>query len=183
MSLGNVVNVVVLRRMQQHFSFQFKRYLQTKHKSTHVFLAPFLLLHLGGSDFITVFALEDNELLLRNFVEIVFQFPVALYIFLLSWPGCSDLPKLSVLVYLAGFIKCFGRIKALRLEKAENLHDSMLGPPDPGPNYPKFLEDFLLEKSQGFDVNVKEVAELSHTVNFHLYLEEGKEMSEAYDQL
>nr|GEX53864.1 hypothetical protein CTI12_AA610890 [Tanacetum cinerariifolium] len=94
MSLGNVVNVVVLRHS------------------------------------ITVFALEDNEPLLRNFVEIVFQFPVALYIFLLSWPGCSDLPKLSVLVYLACFIKCFGRIKALRLAKTENLHDSMLGPPD-----------------------------------------------------
>ncbi|GJY75193.1 hypothetical protein Tco_0480309, partial [Tanacetum coccineum] len=128
-------------------------------------------------------ALEDNELSLRHFVEIVFQFPVALYIFLLSWPGCSDLPKLSVLVYLAGFIKCFGRIKALRLAKTENLRDSMLGPPDAGPNYPKFLEDFLIKKSQGFDVNVEEVAELSHTVNIQLYPEEGKEMSEAYDLL
>nr|GFC23342.1 uncharacterized protein [Tanacetum cinerariifolium] len=27
----------------------------------------------------------------------------------------------------------------------------MLGPPDAGPNYPKFLEDFLSRKSQGFD--------------------------------
>ncbi|GJS76598.1 hypothetical protein Tco_0726479 [Tanacetum coccineum] len=99
-----------------------ERYLQIKHKSTHSFWAPFLLLHLGGPDSITVFALEDNELSLRHFVEIVSQFPVALYIFLLSWPGCSDLPKLSVLVYLAGFIKCFGRIKALRLAKTENLH-------------------------------------------------------------
>ncbi|GJR50542.1 NB-ARC domains-containing protein [Tanacetum coccineum] len=132
---------------------------------------------------ITVFALEDNELSLRHFVEIVFQFPVALYIFLLSWPGCSDLPKLSVSVYLAGFIKCFGRIKALRLSKNENLRDSMLGPPDADPNYPKFLEYFLLKKSQGFDVNVEKVAELSHTINIHLYPEEGKEMSEAYDLL
>ncbi|GJW90829.1 hypothetical protein Tco_0168382 [Tanacetum coccineum] len=94
------------------------------------FWAPFLLLHLGGPDAITVVALEDNELSLRHFIEIVFQFSVALYIFLLSRPGCSDLPKLSVLVYLAGFIKCFGRIKALRLAKTENLRESMLGPPD-----------------------------------------------------
>nr|GEX10273.1 hypothetical protein CTI12_AA610890 [Tanacetum cinerariifolium] len=85
---------------------------------------------------------EDNELSLRHFVEIVFQFLVALYIFLLSWPGCSDLPKLSVLVYLAGFIKCFGRIKALRLAKTENLRDSMLGPPDAGPNYLSFWRIF-----------------------------------------
>ncbi|GJY79618.1 hypothetical protein Tco_0485419 [Tanacetum coccineum] len=147
------------------------------------FWAPFLLLHLGGPDSITAFALEDNELSLRHFVEIVFQFAVALYIFLLSWPGCSDLPKLSVLVYLAGFIKCFERIKALRLANTENLRDSMLGPPDAGPNYPKFLENFLLKKSQGFDVNVEEVAELSHTVNIYLYPEEGKEISEAYDLL
>ena len=144
------------------------------------FWAPFLLLHLGGPDSITAFALEDNELSLRHFVEIVFQFAVALYIFLLSWPGCSDLPKLSVVVYLAGFIKCFERIKALRLANTENLRDSMLGPPDAGPNYPKFLEDYQLKKSQGFDVNVEEVAELSHTVNILLYPEEGKEISEAY---
>ena len=43
------------------------------------FWAPFLLLHLGGPDSITAFALEDNELSLRHFVEIVFQFAVAHY--------------------------------------------------------------------------------------------------------
>ncbi|GKA64663.1 G-patch domain-containing protein [Tanacetum coccineum] len=48
---------------------------------------------------------------------------------------------------------CFERIKALGLENTENLRDSMLGPPD---------------------------AELSHTVNIHLYPEEGREISEAY---
>ncbi|GKB50308.1 hypothetical protein Tco_0901061 [Tanacetum coccineum] len=48
------------------------------------FWVPFLLLYLGGPDSITAFALEDNELSLRHFVEIVFS-----------------------------FIKCFGRIKAL----------------------------------------------------------------------
>ncbi|GJR14295.1 hypothetical protein Tco_0796947 [Tanacetum coccineum] len=106
------------------------------------FWAPFLLLHLGGPDSITAFTLV---------VEIVFQFAVVLYIFSLSWPGCSDLPKLSVLVYLAGFIKCFERIKALRLANTENLRDSMLGPPD--------------------------------AVNIHLYPEEGREISEAYDLL
>ncbi|GJU64467.1 zinc knuckle CX2CX4HX4C containing protein [Tanacetum coccineum] len=73
--------------------------------------------------------------------------------------GCSDLPKL------------------------QNLYDLMLGPHDARPNYPKLLEDFLLKRSQGFDVNVEEVVELSHIVNIHLYLEEGKEISKAYDLL
>lgn len=145
------------------------------------FWAPFLLLHIGGPDAITAFALEDNELSLRHFVEILFQSVVALYILLLSWPGCSDLPQLSILVYLAGFIKCFERVQALRLANSENLRDSMLGPPDPGPNYPKFLEDLHLKKSQGFSCSVEEVPEPPLPVYEHAYPEGGKVISKAYD--
>nr|XP_043631488.1 uncharacterized protein LOC122602940 [Erigeron canadensis] len=145
------------------------------------FWAPFLLLHLGGPDAITAFALEDNELSLRQFMEIIFQSGVALYILLLSWPGCSDLPQLSIPVYVAGFIKCAERIRALRLANTENLRDSMLGPPDPGPNYHKFLEDLQLKKSQGFNVKVEEVPETPLPANDHSYPAEGKEISEAYN--
>ncbi|KAK9073644.1 hypothetical protein SSX86_006238 [Deinandra increscens subsp. villosa] len=145
------------------------------------FWAPFLLLHIGGPDAITAFALEDNELSLRHFVEIVFQSGVALYILLLSWPGCSDLPQLSLLVYLAGFIKCAERILALRLANTENLRDSMLGPPDPGPNYPKFLESLHLKKSQGFIVNVQEVSETPLPAIDHAYPHGHKVISQAHD--
>ncbi|KAI3797077.1 hypothetical protein L1987_39767 [Smallanthus sonchifolius] len=145
------------------------------------FWAPFLLLHLGGPDAITAFALEDNELSLRHFVEIVFQAGVALYILLLSWPGCSDLPQISILVYVAGFIKCAERILALRLANTENLRDSMLGPPDPGPNFPKFLETLHLKKSQGFIANVEEVSEAPLPANDHTYPGPNKVISEAYD--
>ncbi|XP_076954096.1 uncharacterized protein LOC143628366 [Bidens hawaiensis] len=145
------------------------------------FWAPFLLLHLGGPDAITAFALEDNELSLRHFVEIAFQSGVALYILLLSWPGCSDLPQLSILVYLAGFIKCAERILALRLANTENLRDSMLGPPDPGPNYPKFLECLHLKTSQGFIANVEEVHESPIAANDQAYSDRGNVISEAYE--
>nr|XP_043631476.1 uncharacterized protein LOC122602927 [Erigeron canadensis] len=145
------------------------------------FWAPFLLLHLGGPDTITAFALEDNELSLRQFMEIIFQSGVALYILLLSWPGCSHLPLLSMLVYMAGFIKCTERIRALRQANTENLRESMLGPPDPGPDYPKFLEEFHLKKSQGFNVKIVEVAETPLLADDHSYPAEGKEISEAYD--
>ncbi|GJT56752.1 hypothetical protein Tco_0991806, partial [Tanacetum coccineum] len=107
------------------------------------------------------------------------QFAVALYIFLLR--RCSDLPKLSVLVCLAGFIKCFEHIKALCLATTENLHDSMLGPPAAVPNYHKFLEDFLLRKSQGFDEKWRRSLNSPLQSINHLYPEEGKEISEAYD--
>ncbi|KAM0037446.1 hypothetical protein Hdeb2414_s0013g00403091 [Helianthus debilis subsp. tardiflorus] len=129
------------------------------------FWAPFLLLHLGGPDTITAYSLEDNELWLRHLAEVGFQSGIAIYILLLSWPGCSDLPLLSILVYIAGFIKCFERIRALRLANTENLRDSMLGSPDPGPNYPKFVENYRLKKSQGFNLSVEEVPESQYPVN------------------
>nr|XP_043634928.1 uncharacterized protein LOC122606023 [Erigeron canadensis] len=123
------------------------------------FWAPFLLLHLGGPDTITAYSLEDNELWLRHMVELVFQSGLALYILLLSWPGCSHLPLLSLLAYVAGFIKCYERVQALRLANTERLRDSMLGSPDPGPNFPKFMEEFELKKTQGFFVKVDQVTE------------------------
>ncbi|KAK9062721.1 hypothetical protein SSX86_019910 [Deinandra increscens subsp. villosa] len=146
------------------------------------FWAPFLILHLGGPDTITAYSLEDNELWLRRLAEVVFQSGVALYILLLSLPGCnSDLPLLSILVYITGFIKCFERIQALRLANSEHLRDSMLGSPDPGPNYPKFLEDYHLRKSQGFNVSIEEVPEAQFPVDNHTYLEaKGNVISEAY---
>ncbi|PWA40011.1 hypothetical protein CTI12_AA564490 [Artemisia annua] len=146
------------------------------------FWAPFLLLHLGGPDTITAYSLEDNELWLRHLAELIFQSVVAVYILLLSWPGCSHLPLLSISIYLAGFIKCFERVQALRLANTEYLRESMLGSPDPGPNYPKFMEDFQLRKSQGFIVGVKEVPETSHPVIDHANTAgRDTKISEAYD--
>ncbi|KAJ0484279.1 hypothetical protein HanRHA438_Chr14g0633491 [Helianthus annuus] len=145
------------------------------------FWAPFFLLHLGGPDTITAYSLEDNELWLRHLAEVGFQSGVAIYILLLSWPGCSNLPLLSVLVYIAGFIKCFERIRALLLANTEYLRDSMLGSPDPGPNYPKFLENYHLRKSQGYNVSVGEVPEAQFPVNDNTYPKfQGDVISEAY---
>ncbi|KAI3797357.1 hypothetical protein L1987_32613 [Smallanthus sonchifolius] len=144
------------------------------------FWAPFLLLHLGGPDTVSAYSLEDNELWLRHLLEVVFQSGVALYILLLSWPGCSDLPLLSILVYIVGFIKCYERIQALRLANTEHLRDSMLGSPDPGPNYPKFLEDYRLRKNQGHDVSIGEVPEAPLPVTDHECPSRGNVISEAY---
>ncbi|KAJ9540731.1 hypothetical protein OSB04_027237 [Centaurea solstitialis] len=139
------------------------RHSDSKHQKKNTrelmsFWASFLLLHLGGPNSITAYSSEDNELWLRHLVFLVFQSVVALYILLLSWPGCSHLPLLSMLVYVAGCIKCFQRVRALRSGNTEHLRESMLGPADPGPDYVKFLEEFQLKKSQGFDVKVEEVA-------------------------
>lgn len=146
------------------------------------FWASFLLLHLGGPNSITAYSSEDNELWLRHLVFLVFQSGVALYILLLSWPGCSHLPLLSIFVYAAGCIKCFQRVRALRLGNTEHLRESMLGPADPGPDYVKFLEEFRLKKSQGFVVKVEEVAEPPLPAVIHDSHENPcKEILEAYD--
>ncbi|XP_024967459.1 uncharacterized protein LOC112507218 [Cynara cardunculus var. scolymus] len=145
------------------------------------FWAPFLLLHLGGPDSITAYSSEDNKLWLRHLVFLVFQSLVALYILLSSWPGCSHLPLLSIFVYVAGCIKCFQRLQALRLGNTDHLRELMLGPADPGPDYVQFLEDFRLKESQGFIVKVEEVVEPALPV-IHASLESRcKEILEAYD--
>ncbi|KVI01033.1 protein of unknown function DUF4220, partial [Cynara cardunculus var. scolymus] len=50
------------------------------------FWAPFLLVHLGGPDTITAFALEDNELWLRHLLGLMFQCLAAVYVFVQSLP-------------------------------------------------------------------------------------------------
>ncbi|KAA8537399.1 hypothetical protein F0562_026914 [Nyssa sinensis] len=117
------------------------------------FWAPFLLLHLGGPDTITAYSLEDNELWLRHLLGLVVQSGVALYIFLLAWPGSSWLPILSIPMLEVGLIKYGERTWALRSANSEHLRDSMLTPPDPGPNYAKFMEELTLKKAEGYYVD------------------------------
>ena len=68
------------------------------------FWAPFLLLHLGGQDTITAYAVQDNELWLRRLLGLVVQTMVALYIFLLSWKA-NWLSFHTIPMLLAGFMK------------------------------------------------------------------------------
>ncbi|KAK3220393.1 hypothetical protein Dsin_014363 [Dipteronia sinensis] len=53
------------------------------------FWAPFLVLHLGGPDTITAYALEDNELWLRHLIGLFVQTGMAISIFLISWTASS----------------------------------------------------------------------------------------------
>ena len=77
------------------------------------FWAPFMLLHLGGQDTITAYAVQDNELWLRHFLGLVVQSGVALYIFFTSWKG-NWLSFISIPMIVAGFIKYAERIWVMR---------------------------------------------------------------------
>lgn len=132
-----------------------------------LFWAQFFLLHIGGPDTITAYSLEDNELWLRRLVEMVIQTGLAFYVLLVAFPGSYWLPSLSVLIFIAGVIKYGERLATLCAANSENFRDSMLPEPDPGPNYPKFMEEYTLKKAEGFALKVDEVKEENHVLAHH----------------
>lgn len=78
--------------------------------------APFLLLHLGGQDNITAYAVEDNRLWLRHLQTLAVQVAAAAYVIYQSsilglrsllWPT-------TILVFVVGVLKYGERVWALR---------------------------------------------------------------------
>ncbi|KAF8088209.1 hypothetical protein N665_0549s0019 [Sinapis alba] len=108
------------------------------------FWATFLLLHLGGPDTITALALEDNELWLRNLFGLLCQFVATLYVFLLSIPSSLMVPTSLMLV--AGVIKYVERLRAMRGASLKRFKDLMLGEPEPGIDYDRFMEEYNTRK-------------------------------------
>jgi hypothetical protein len=106
--------------------------------------APFLLLHLGGPDTITAFALEDNALWLRNVFGLVFQAIAGVYVVLQSLP--NSLWVTILLVFISGTIKYLERTTALYSASLDKFRDSMIQGPDPGPNYAKLMEEYKAKK-------------------------------------
>ncbi|KAK1578449.1 hypothetical protein Q3G72_030350 [Acer saccharum] len=98
------------------------------------FWAPFLLLHLGGPDSITAYALEDNELWLRHFLGLIVQTGMAIYVFIVSWTG-SHLSILYLLMFFAGLIKCGERTWVLRKASIKTIKESIA---DDGINFSDF---------------------------------------------
>ncbi|TVU24085.1 hypothetical protein EJB05_26481, partial [Eragrostis curvula] len=97
-----------------------------------VFWAPFLILHLGGQDTITAFAVEDNELWLRHLLSLVSQVVLAGYVYWKSRPGAVRLVVPAAVMFVAGVTKYGERTLALRAASMGSLRSSMLTPPDPG---------------------------------------------------
>ncbi|GKB14019.1 calcium uniporter protein [Tanacetum coccineum] len=99
------------------------------------FWAPFLLVHLGGPDTITAFALEDNELWLRHLLGLV----------------VSSVKR--------GITKYSERTRSLYLASADRFKDSMLTEPDPGPNYAKIMNGYISKKDANLPTRIQMVPE------------------------
>ncbi|KAK3410419.1 hypothetical protein EUGRSUZ_J02413 [Eucalyptus grandis] len=123
------------------------------------FWAPFLLLHLGGPDTITAYALEDNELWLRQLARLCVQVGLACYIYFMALSG-STLSILAAGTILVGFIKYVERTLCLYWASEGQLRDSMLSHPDFGPIYPRIMEQYALKKEEGYQVGIDEVTEV-----------------------
>ena len=147
------------------------------------FWAPFLLLHLGGPDTITAYSLEDNELWLRHLLALGFQSVVVISIWIVAGTG-SQLCILSILMFFPGIIKYGERIWVLWLASNGKLRESLLPPPDPGPNYYKFSREYTLKQSEGYHVTVEEIEDQS-MIPFieNEFIPDGAELVTAYDLL
>ncbi|KAI3413098.1 DUF4220 domain-containing protein [Psidium guajava] len=117
------------------------------------FWAPFLLLHLGGPDTITAFALEDNELWGRHLLNLLFQLGAAGYVFYQSLPN-NKLIVPTVLVFIGGLIKYIERTCALYLGSFSKFRAHLLKSADPGPNYAKLMEEFSSKKEANIPTEI-----------------------------
>uniref|UniRef100_A0ACD5YUJ8 Uncharacterized protein n=1 Tax=Avena sativa TaxID=4498 RepID=A0ACD5YUJ8_AVESA len=85
------------------------------------FWAPFLLLHLGGPDNITAYALQDNLLWLRHLQILVVQVLGAAYVVKKNIPGDNLLRIASFLMFAAGVVKYAERTWALKCGTLESI--------------------------------------------------------------
>ncbi|KAK3416523.1 hypothetical protein EUGRSUZ_H02289 [Eucalyptus grandis] len=142
----------------------------------NAFWAPFLLLHLGGPDTITAYALEDNELWLRHSLALVTQAGVTFYIFLMAWNG-QKISILTIVVILAGLVKYGERVYVLWTASSEQFRDSI---PDPPFNYSKILEQHELMKAEGYDF-IPEVIKVHNVIVGNIV--DGADLSSQEDSL
>ncbi|KAK1677134.1 hypothetical protein QYE76_037982 [Lolium multiflorum] len=117
------------------------------------FWAPFLLLHLGGPDNITAYALQDSQLWLRHLKTLVVQVLGVAYVLLYRNIADGNLLGLaSVLMFALGVVKYGERTWALKCGTLESIGASVKTQPPaihnhfhPQDKAPK--EEFLLRRA------------------------------------
>ncbi|KAI6691608.1 hypothetical protein NL676_028436 [Syzygium grande] len=130
------------------------------------FWSPLLLILLGGPDTITSYSLEDNALWLRHCLGLAVQTSATTYIIFMAWTS-SYLSYLSSVMALVGLVKYGERVCALWMASNDKLKQSMLAPPDPSPNYPRFMEEYTLKQAEGYYVVADEVIEVQVPEGIH----------------
>jgi hypothetical protein len=90
------------------------------------FWAPFLLVHLGGPDTISAYALEDNRLWLRHMLTLVVQVTgVAYVIFIYTADSGTRVLLAAILMFITGVLKYAERIWALRCGNMSSIRSTV----------------------------------------------------------
>ncbi|GMY35117.1 hypothetical protein FCV25MIE_30359 [Fagus crenata] len=151
------------------------------------FWAPLLLLHLGGTDTITAYSLEDNELWKRHSLGVVIQAIATLYIWLTAWTS-TRLSLLFILMLFVGLVKYCERVWVLYLASENTFRDSI---PDIPTNESKIMEKCHLKQFEGYHLTTHQVFEVDVPIhsaknsspNEHKPIPHEKELLTAYSLL
>ncbi|KAK1578681.1 hypothetical protein Q3G72_032299 [Acer saccharum] len=114
------------------------------------FWTPILLVHLGGPDTITAYALEDNELWLRHFNGLVVQIGVAYYVFFLSWSNTA-LMFVAIPMFITGIIKYGEKTLVLRSSSNQHYKDSLFSTPDLCVEFINYIDNESIIPKDGID--------------------------------
>ncbi|KAL4597571.1 hypothetical protein ACB092_11G000100 [Castanea dentata] len=120
------------------------------------FWAPLFLLHLGGTDTITAYSMEDNELWKRHLFGLVSQAMTIFYIMLLAWTN-SHLSFLFIVMFLVALVKYLERVWVLYSASENRFRDSI---PDIPTNESKIMEDCKLKQLKGYHLTKHQVLEV-----------------------
>uniref|UniRef100_A0A7N2L3I1 DUF4220 domain-containing protein n=2 Tax=Quercus lobata TaxID=97700 RepID=A0A7N2L3I1_QUELO len=137
-----------------------------------VMWTPFLLLLVGGQDRITSFAIEDNELWLRHLIWLFLQIFTTGFVFYQSF-HLNTLWIPTIFLLLAGTIRYAERIAALYLSSSDSFGISVLGEPDPGPNYERLMSAFTHYKGNNLPIKMEYVDDLESQANENSSADDG----------
>lgn len=142
------------------------------------FWASFILLHLGGPDSITSFALEDNEFWLRHLMTLVLQVLAAAYSFYLTLPE-NKLRLPTVLIFLVGTVKFVEKTFALYLASLDHFGEIVLPEPNPVRDYEEAVDVYSSMRSCQIPVRTKMTTSTNAGINVNV---DGAN-SERFDEL
>ncbi|KAF8011527.1 hypothetical protein BT93_J1970 [Corymbia citriodora subsp. variegata] len=131
------------------------------HTELSTIWAPFLLLHLGGPDTISAYAIEDNELWLRHSLTLVNQAGLTVYVLVMAGTH-PTLSSLAILILLSGFYKYGERVWVLRAASDEYFKDSL---PQSRPHWKdsdKIKAECNLKEGEGYNVVPHHVIDLDN---------------------
>ncbi|KAH6757511.1 hypothetical protein C2S52_023379 [Perilla frutescens var. hirtella] len=120
------------------------------------FWSTFLLVHLGGPDSITAFAMQDNDFWHRHAMAIAFQCCSATYIFFQTLAE-NQLLIPTLLMFVSGVIRYSERTRSLYLASLNTLRNSLRNPADPGPRYEEAMDAYRGHRESGLPTRIERI--------------------------